>query len=513
MDNEEAKAWFDQLSPMAPVEPKSLPSNTNPYRLSKTAKKLIHSSNSEPFTFIPKETCLKSPDERTSVMTNPFQNQSVISPGIATSPVWSNSSSLSAQIESSHSDSITFSSSNKTSDSILITQFDALETKLINIVHQNIQTLNHKFESALVDLSTNVLQTMKAYHVHTVNDLVSVKVDISNQIQQSHQSVIDQQVQMISKFGDMFENIKTNSTMLSHPTSTTSIQSISTQTSNSDSSTKSVKSLQNHPVFSPPNSVAAEASIPNKRVSSNGRSGLRKCQASNTISLVKNTSPSELPHLCNSCKKPVTKTLKGIPYTKCQPCYLNYIGKSSKSKSSKSKTSKLEVKKTKFSNSTSRSHFGGQKSNDHTNRNFNRGNSNSTVNVNSVYNLTASNNSPQKIFQIPVNVTNNRKSESIKGILDLSRSTDIISLKACEDLGITHLLTKHNRPAGNYFGTLHAKLFINNVSYTSNFQVLKKSNSADIQIGSRFLRSNGLIHLLHNSSLNQPAEHMQCLQN
>ena len=81
-------------------------------------------------------------------------------------------------------DNTSLTSTVKVSDeNIMSSRFDALESKLTKMVQQNVQMLNSKFESALVDLSNSVLQTMKAYHVHSNNDLVTTKVEISNQIQ------------------------------------------------------------------------------------------------------------------------------------------------------------------------------------------------------------------------------------------------------------------------------------------------------------------------------------------
>ena len=507
MDTPDVNTPFHQVIQIDPVSDRvsETVSRPNPYRLSKSTRAAKPMNRPYP--------CL---------------SKSLGTPDSVTSSALSRPSFLSTEVKLSFPDmtvdNTSLTSTVKVSDeNIMSSRFDALESKLTKMVQQNVQMLNSKFESALVDLSNSVLQTMKAYHVHSNNDLVTTKVEISNQIQQSHQSVLDQQVQMISKFADMVENTKSqNSNIMSHSTSTTSMQSISTQTSHDDSSTKSVKSVQIRPdataVAPSPKSAASKVTIPREMSSSHGLSEVHTRQISTTTPLVKinPTLLSELPRPCNSCKQPVTKHRKGIPYPKCQPCYLKSIGKSDISKSSKSKTSKSKAKKHKPSNTKSVSYSGGQKSNCHPNHHSNGTHLNSSVQtprVNSFCNFTARENPSQKNFQIPVNVTNSRKSKSIKGILDLSRSTDIISLRACEDLGITHLLTKHNRPAGNYFGTIHAKLWINKVSYTSTFQVLKKSNSADIQIGSRFLRSDGFMELGHISSVLRPVENKNHSQN
>ena len=99
-------------------------------------------------------------------------------------------------------------------------------------------------------------------------------------------------------------------------------------------------------------------------------------------------------------------------------------------------------------------------------------------------------------YRMRAKVFNADKTKVVSGLIDTGCNTDALSLDACKELEIAHLIQKRSSPttgvdgkALDVVGTVEATLNIGNVRYTNRFPVLNRMDGFDIMIGTRFLQS------------------------
>ena len=99
-----------------------------------------------------------------------------------------------------------------------------------------------------------------------------------------------------------------------------------------------------------------------------------------------------------------------------------------------------------------------------------------------------------------VRVQNQAKTADITGLLDTGSNVDVISRKACDELQISHLIRPCNRTARvvdgaplTITGKVHTTVHIGNVPYTSNFSVIDRIYDHDMMVGTKFMKTSGLL--------------------
>ena len=106
-----------------------------------------------------------------------------------------------------------------------------------------------------------------------------------------------------------------------------------------------------------------------------------------------------------------------------------------------------------------------------------------------------------KCYRVAVRVKNRSKTAEITGLFDTGCNLDVISRKACTELGISHLIKPCRNTASvvdgaqvTITGTVYATVQIGNVPYTSEFSVIEHINGYDMMVGTKFMESSGLLN-------------------
>ena len=96
---------------------------------------------------------------------------------------------------------------------------------------------------------------------------------------------------------------------------------------------------------------------------------------------------------------------------------------------------------------------------------------------------------------------NRSKTAEITGLFDTGCNLDVISRKACTELGISHLIKPCKNTASvvdgaqvTITGTVYATVQIGHVPYTAEFSVIEHINGYDMMVGTKFMESSGLLN-------------------
>jgi len=103
-------------------------------------------------------------------------------------------------------------------------------------------------------------------------------------------------------------------------------------------------------------------------------------------------------------------------------------------------------------------------------------------------------------YRVAVRVRNLSKRAEITGLFDTGCNVDVVSRKACTELGIAHLIEPCNSTATvvdgapvNITGRVRATVHIGNVQYTSEFSVIEHMSQYDMMVGTKFMQTSGLM--------------------
>ena len=195
--------------------------------------------------------------------------------------------------------------------------------------------------------------------------------------------------------------------------------------------------------------------------------------------------PTVTAAVCENCKAPVKSNRNGVPFRKCQTCYLKSVNRAGKVGDIK--------------------HFSQIRLDDITN-NVIRTQA-EAIGAQSIYEIT-DDRFDEKRYRMSVKVTNMYKNNPITGLLDTGCNTEALSESACNRLGIKHLINRNVRSTARgvddrdlgVIGEVKATLFIGDVPYTSSFQVLKDISGYDMMIGTRFMLSNNLMETIYGAA-------------
>ena len=125
--------------------------------------------------------------------------------------------------------------------------------------------------------------------------------------------------------------------------------------------------------------------------------------------------------------------------------------------------------------------------------------------VNQIYKLKTRSHYDPKRYRMHVMVSGERSSSRFNGLIDTGANMEVLSLAACTRLGIAHKIRKcHQSTIGvdgfsiGVIGVVHTTIFVGDVPYTANFQVLKHIENFDIMIGTRFLLQSELMEKIYS---------------
>ena len=99
-----------------------------------------------------------------------------------------------------------------------------------------------------------------------------------------------------------------------------------------------------------------------------------------------------------------------------------------------------------------------------------------------------------------IRVSNAAKTADITGLFDTGCNVDVISRKACDELGLSHLVRPCRETATvvdgapvKITGRVKAKVFIGKIPYTSEFSVINHISQYDMMVGTKFMKASGLL--------------------
>ena len=113
-------------------------------------------------------------------------------------------------------------------------------------------------------------------------------------------------------------------------------------------------------------------------------------------------------------------------------------------------------------------------------------------------------------YRVAVRVQNLAKTAEITGLFDTGCNVDVISRKACEELRISHLIKSCNSTATvvdgapvTITGRVRATVHIGKVPYTSEFSVIEHISQYDMMVGTKFMKSSGLLQDIFSATQNK----------
>ena len=121
------------------------------------------------------------------------------------------------------------------------------------------------------------------------------------------------------------------------------------------------------------------------------------------------------------------------------------------------------------------------------------------VAANEIYEVTKRNSFDPDRYRMHVKVSNEDGSKSTRALIDTGANNEVLSLQACYDLGITHLIDnrKENVTLADgseaCVGKLTTTLNIGDVPYTSTFLVMDKIDGYGMMVGTQFMQSKDLM--------------------
>ena len=121
------------------------------------------------------------------------------------------------------------------------------------------------------------------------------------------------------------------------------------------------------------------------------------------------------------------------------------------------------------------------------------------VQVDEIFELKSGSNFDPDRYRLHAKVSHASNGGMIRGLIDTGANNEALSMQACYDLGLTHLIEaskdtvtladKSRVPVGRISTTLN----IGNVPYKSTFLVLPEIDGYGMMVGTKFLQSNQLM--------------------
>ena len=121
------------------------------------------------------------------------------------------------------------------------------------------------------------------------------------------------------------------------------------------------------------------------------------------------------------------------------------------------------------------------------------------VDANEIFEVTKSNSYEPDRYRMHVKVTSADKSKSTRALIDTGANNEVLSLQACYDLGITHLIENRTDQvtladgSTACVGKLTTTLNIGDVPYKSTFLVMDKIDGYGMMVGTQFMHSKDLM--------------------
>ena len=121
------------------------------------------------------------------------------------------------------------------------------------------------------------------------------------------------------------------------------------------------------------------------------------------------------------------------------------------------------------------------------------------VDANEIFEVTKRSSFDPDRYRMHVKVSNQDNTKSTRALIDTGANNEVLSLQACYDLGITHLVQNEIEDiiladgSSACVGKVKTTLNIGDVPYTSTFLVMDKVDGYGMMVGTKFLQSNQLM--------------------
>ena len=121
------------------------------------------------------------------------------------------------------------------------------------------------------------------------------------------------------------------------------------------------------------------------------------------------------------------------------------------------------------------------------------------VDANEIFEVTKRNTFDPDRYRMHVKVSNQDNTKSTRALIDTGANNEVLSLQACYDLGITHLVQNDIEDiiladgSSACVGKVTTTLNIGNVPYTSNFLVMDRVDGYGMMVGTKFMQSRDLM--------------------
>ena len=118
-----------------------------------------------------------------------------------------------------------------------------------------------------------------------------------------------------------------------------------------------------------------------------------------------------------------------------------------------------------------------------------------------------------KCYRMATKVQNSGRTAAVTGLIDTGCNTEVISRKACHELGIA----KDIRPRNSYasvvdgeklliVGSVLASVYVGDVKYTAEFSVIDHIEDYDMMVGTSFMKQSGLLNDIFEAAKNRLGE-------
>ena len=118
-----------------------------------------------------------------------------------------------------------------------------------------------------------------------------------------------------------------------------------------------------------------------------------------------------------------------------------------------------------------------------------------------------------KCYRMATKVQNSERTAAVTGLIDTGCNTEVISRKACRELGITKDIQPRNSYASVVdgeklliVGSVLASVYVGDVKYTGEFSVIDHIEDYDMMVGTSFMKQSGLLNDIFEAAKNRLGE-------
>ena len=118
-----------------------------------------------------------------------------------------------------------------------------------------------------------------------------------------------------------------------------------------------------------------------------------------------------------------------------------------------------------------------------------------------------------KCYRMAMKVSNSDKSKAVTGLFDTGCNTEVISRKACQELGISHMIrprkdhaTGVDGKALSIVGSVTADVWIGKLKYTGDFSVIDRMANYDCMVGTSFMKKSGMLDQIFEAAKDKLGE-------